>query len=389
MASEYKYLFRLGRGSKAADLLGPSIAYFWNDIYDLMDLHREMTVERLDGKVFTFSEVRRLAKDLHEDMEEDDAVIWVEVEDAGKRLRFLEIDNLPAYDLDEMQRLVENYLEEPEQTVIAQATKETRILHFPKKDIIVYLIHLDNFESLIEKGFVEELMIASKKEKAKRVFLVSSQEPENDTAKLLKTSKITLLRPDEMLRKINKQNLDLALDNLHMELSAEKKSVGFEKDKLRIFLDFVKNASSNVAKKNALENLADYLLSNLEGFRVIRRNYRGPSEEIDLLVANESNDTFLRLLGTPILVECRHRKGPATSRDVRDFKGKLEGAGLKSGILITLRGIAGDKYDAIAVVREGRKSGISIIVINMDDLTSICESKDPLEVIKECFYRYV
>lgn len=144
-----------------------------------------------------------------------------------------------------------------------------------------------------------------------------------------------------------------------------------------------------MAKKNALENLAEYLFNNLEGFSVIKRNYRGPSEEIDLLVANESKDISLRSLGTPIAVECRHRKTPASSKDIRDFKGKLDDAGLKSGILITLKGIAGDRHDAITVIRESRKAGLLIIVVSMKDLISISEGKDPIKAIKECFYTYV
>lgn len=390
MAKKYKYLFRFGHGPKPVDLLGPSITYFWNDIYDLMDIYREMFVERLDKEIFTFSEIKRIARDLIEDMEEDNAVIWLEIEDGGKRLRFLEIDILPGYDLDEMQKLLEVYFGEFEQPVIVLSTQETRILHLVEEGAMAFLVHLEDFESgVIDVEMVKKFIAASKERKAKKLLLVSYQEMEDSAAKLVKNSKITFRKPDEILRKINEQNMEMALDEFRVGISLEKKVAKFEKGKFCIFLDLVKNASSNIAKKNTLENLAAHLFNGLEGFSVIKRNYRGPSEEIDLLVANESNDVSLASLGTPLAVECRHRKTPASSKDIRDFKGKLEDAGLKSGILITLKGVSGDRYDAIAVIREARKAGMSIVVVSMNDLISIGEGKDPIEAIKECFYRHI
>jgi hypothetical protein len=138
-----------------------------------------------------------------------------------------------------------------------------------------------------------------------------------------------------------------------------------------------------------LESLAEYLFNNLKGFKVLEKDYRGPSEEIDLLVANESQDPVFRDIGNPIAVECRHRKKPASSKDIRDFRGKLADIGLKAGILLTLKGITGDQYDAIGVIRDARKGDISIIIISLDDLKEIIERKSPGETVKKCFYKYV
>lgn len=91
MVKKYKYLFKFGHGSKSVDLLGPSVTYFWNNIYDLMDLEREMFVEKLDNEVFNFSEINRISRDLFENMSEDYAEIWLEIEEEGKRLHFLKL----------------------------------------------------------------------------------------------------------------------------------------------------------------------------------------------------------------------------------------------------------------------------------------------------------
>jgi len=359
-----------------------------------MDIYREMFVERLDRQVFSFSEIRGIARDLREDMEEDDALIWLEVEDYGKRLRFLEIDILPGSDLDEMQKLIENYFDAFELPEIVRSSKETRILHFAEVKTMVFLVSLENFESgIIDAEMVKEFITVSRERKARKLLLTSYEKLDDTAIKLLKTSKITFLEPRQVLKKMNELNLDIALDQLKLDLStaiSEKKKIApFEKAKFGIFLDLVRNASSNMAKKNTLEDLAEYLFSSLEGFSVIERDYRGPSEEIDLLVANESDDALLRSLGTPVAVECRHRKTPASSKDIRDFRGKLEDAGLKAGILITLTGITGNKFDAIAVIREARKARISIVVVSMTDMIPIREGKNPIEVIKECFYKYI
>jgi hypothetical protein len=299
---KYKYLFRFGHGPKVLDLLGPSISYFWNDIYDMFDLHREMFIEKLDESVFSRMEIKRLFRELSEDMEEDSAEIWLEIQNGGKRLRFLEIN------------------------ISSEA-----------------------------KSLIEE-------------------------------SKIELLDPRTMLKKINERNLDMALAELRCNIGVEDK---FTKEKFGIYLDLVRSATSNLGKKDSLEDLSKYFLNGVEGFKVIDRDYRGLSEELDLLVANESEDILLNTIGNPIAVECRHRRKPASSKEIRDFRGKLTDMGLKGGILITLQGVTGNGYDAVAIIREARKNGTSIIVVTLEDLRQIAEGRTPTQILKECFYKYV
>ena len=57
-----------------------------------------MFVEKLGGGTFSISEIKRLFGELSEDMEEDFAEIWLEIQNQGKRLRFLETNILsPSY----------------------------------------------------------------------------------------------------------------------------------------------------------------------------------------------------------------------------------------------------------------------------------------------------
>jgi DNA-binding transcriptional MerR regulator len=291
VARKYKYMFRFPHGSEYVDLFGSSIFDYVNDIYDAFDIDRVMIVERLDEKAFSLSEIKRLFRDLAYDMDDDLAEIGLEILNKGRKLRFIEINNL------------------------------------------------------------------------------------NDTSL-------------EELKEINEKHLEKALENFQNDALKEKEEV-FTNDSFKVYLGLVKNAKSNAAKKDTLEHLSRYLLNGVKGFRVIDKNCKGPSEEIDLLVANESIDPPLRSIGNPIAIECRHRKIPATSKDIRDFEGKLSAMCLSGGILITLKGVTGNRYDAVGVIRDARKKGTSIIVIALDDLEKILEGKTPDDVLRDCFYKYV
>jgi hypothetical protein len=389
LTKKYKYLFRFGHGPKTIDLLGPSISYFWNDIYDLFDLHREMFVEKLGSNIFSSSEIKRLFRELSEDMEEDFAEIWLEIQNKGKRLRFLEMNILPGLDHREQEELLKEHSPFLGESQPVLSTNEYRILHFADENTVVSLVDTAiSGNDEVKTDAIEVLLAKAQEYCAKRRMLVTWNDVNKEARSLAEESKIELLNPREMLKEINERNLDLALEEFQLDTRDEMEE-RFTKKMFKIYLDQVRTATSNLAKKETLEHMSKYFLNGVKGFRVIDRNYRGPSEELDLLVANESEDSPLKTIGNPIAVECSHRRKPASSKDIRDFKGKLEDIGLKAGIMITLRGITGDRYDAVGVIRDARKSGISIIVITLENLRQIIEGKTPIDIVKECFYTYV
>ena len=389
MSGKYKYMFKLGRGSKAVELLGPSISYFWNDIYDSFDIHREMFVEKLGGNVFSVSEIKRLFRELCEDMDEDFAEIWLEIQNKGKRLRFLETNILPGLDPDEQEELLREYFLFLEQSQSVLSTNECRILHFAKESMLVLLADTGGSEkNELNIETVKLLLDTVRAYPANKLILVTWGNITNEVKSLVAVSKIELLDSQKMRQEINERNLDMALDEFRMGVQGDLEGK-FTKERFRVYLDLVKSACSNIAKKDSLEDLSKYFLNGINGLKVIEKDYRGPSEELDLLVANESDDAPLKAIGNPIAVECRHRRKPATSKDIRDFRGKLTDIGLKAGIIITLKGVTGDPFDAVGVIREARKNGVSIIVITIEDLERVVEGKKPIEIVKDCFYKYV
>jgi hypothetical protein len=382
-------MFKFGHGSKTLEILGPSISYFWNDIYDTFDIYREMFVEKLGDGIFSQSEIKRLFHELSEDMDEDFAEIWLEIQNKGKRLRFLETNILPGVDINEQEELLREYFPSLGQSQSVLSTNECRVLYFAEGNTIVLLADTgssENNELSIET--VRLLLDKAREYPAKKLVLVTWGNINSEVKSLAAVSKIELLDSQRMRQEINERNLDMALDEFRMDIQGDLEWK-FTKERFRVYLDLVNSASSNIAKKESLEDLSKYLLNGIKGLKVIQRDYRGPSEELDILVANESSDAPLKSMGNPIAVECRHRRKPASSKDIRDFWGKLTAVGLKGGILISLKGVTGDRYDAIGVIRDARKSGVLIVLITLEDLSQVADGKKPLEIIRDCFYRYV
>lgn len=385
---DYKYLFRFGQDPKFVDLLGPSIVYFWNDIYDLMDLYRQMIITKLDKSYFSEAEVKTLAKDLIENMEEDDAEIWLEIEDNGKSLHFFELDNIFGFNVAIHQLVISRYFGF-ENEILLYDSHNTRILYFTEIKTMICIVSLEDIEEKIKPEIINQFIAMMKDNIANEKILVSYSEADEKSISILEENKIITKQPDTILKEINEMNLEIALSELNSNLFIDAHNEPFNKEKFGLYLDLVEKASTNMNKKNTLESLANYLFNSLTDYYVIKRNERGPSEEFDLLISNESKDQIINKFGSPIAIECRHRKKPAQSKDVRDFLGKLKSAGLKCGIIISLSGITGKKYDAVNVIREARKKNVSLIILTLDDLIMIKEDGNINDILKNSYYKYI
>ena len=386
---KYKYLFRLGRGKRALDLLGPSISYFWNDIYDVFDIYNELTVKKLDRTEFTESEIRKIAGELFEDMDEDNYLIGTEIR--SKELYFYSLGTCEAFDLDEYQQLVEDYFDLFEKPKTVDILPESRELFFRRIDgtlVGVLVIEYSKEKERVSKSLVARFRKDCDENNASERLIVTDNEIENSVKKLADSMDIKIKSTSQVRREMNESLLEMALDERKAEMRLEKGG-RFSLSRFNVLLDYVKNARTNVAKKRSLEDLAEYLLNGIKGLEVISRNPRGPSEEVDLIVANESKNEFFRRLGNPLLVECRHRRKPATSKDIRDFSGKMRSMAIKTGFLFSLKGITGDKYDAQSALRDAKKEGKDIIVLDTNDLLRISQGESPIAVIRNAFYRFV
>ena len=94
-------------------------------------------------------------------------------------------------------------------------------------------------------------------------------------------------------------------------------------------------------------------------------------------------------MGNPLLIECRHRRKPVSSKDIRDFHGKMHSMAIDTALLFSLKGITGDRYDAQSALRDVKKEKKNMVVIDMNDLLEISQGANPITVIRNAFYRFV
>lgn len=77
-------------------------------------------------------------------------------------------------------------------------------------------------------------------------------------------------------------------------------------------------------KGAALEQTLRFLFHTLPGLSHVRTNWSNETEEIDLVVRNESADAFLQKEGSLWLIECKNWSKPVDPQVVTAFRSKLE-----------------------------------------------------------------
>ncbi len=142
------------------------------------------------------------------------------------------------------------------------------------------------------------------------------------------------------------------------------------------------------SKGKALELLAESLFSAIRGLSVIKSNARLQAEELDLVVENNISDGFWRLVGSPIVVECKHWSGSVGAREISVLYDKMESISpdTKLGILIAPNGVSGPRdNNALLKIREKRQRGRYVVVLDRDDLLRIGQGDHASDVIETRF----
>lgn len=93
-------------------------------------------------------------------------------------------------------------------------------------------------------------------------------------------------------------------------------------------------------KGKALESLMTYFFACEPGFEVLGSTL-APDAQHDVLVRNRHEDAILHSLGDYLLVECKNWANAVNSATVRELAGRLHAAGIKTGVLVTTKGITG------------------------------------------------
>lgn len=158
----------------------------------------------------------------------------------------------------------------------------------------------------------------------------------------------------------------------------------------RVFREFIKKANeaqTNHAKKLSYEYLGIFLITVIDDLTVIGHDTRGASEEIDLWVANDSEDSFWRSIRSPFIVECKNWGEPVGVQEVRSLSSVMESKNIGFAILMSRNGITGDRsHDAVATIRDDFKKGRYIVVLDQADLEEIANGLHPTKKIRQKYH---
>ena len=119
------------------------------------------------------------------------------------------------------------------------------------------------------------------------------------------------------------------------------------------------------------EDVAEYIINHIPGWRITGRRIRAGSQEIDISVANVSTDDYLWQLGSYILVECKNWKQHVNLPQIRNIAYISSMKGNKCTLLFATNGIT---REAEKEVSRLAATGIYILVITKEDLLELsCE----------------
>ena len=139
------------------------------------------------------------------------------------------------------------------------------------------------------------------------------------------------------------------------------------------------------SRGEALEFLAEYLLSCMPGCRT-RRRERSGSTDYDVVCSMEGFEVDFRSeLGRYFVCECKDWNASADFTTMAKFCRVLDSFKAKFGILFSRSGISGENSGAFAA-REQLKvfqdRGIVVVVINLRDLESVAAGQNFISLLR-------
>lgn len=170
--------------------------------------------------------------------------------------------------------------------------------------------------------------------------------------------------------------------NLPKSLTIPIKPESFSQKRFRELLTICK--TSAVADKGiALENLAAYMLSAVEGWLLAGRRVKADDCEIDLCFVNASLDQSAWDMGAILLVECKNRLEITGVSVLRNLSFVMDAKGCKTGLIISMSG-----FTKVAIEQSTRLAcqGKSILLVDKSDLNAIANGVHPSDLMNRKFY---
>lgn len=148
---------------------------------------------------------------------------------------------------------------------------------------------------------------------------------------------------------------------------------------LQAFIHAGQNSATTAEQGRALEDLICYLFGLVPGVTITHRNALNAfdTEEIDVALWNEGNDSGFHSLPTLILIECKNWSKPISSIEVSWFDAKLRSRGLDFGILVAPHGITGNGADLTAahsIIATALRERRRLIVLTTNELLALADT---------------
>ena len=166
-------------------------------------------------------------------------------------------------------------------------------------------------------------------------------------------------------------------------VNLKKETTNFSHNTLLSRLEIALNTIDTYEKGVLWEDVAKYVLDNINGWKVTGRRVRVGSQEIDLSVVNISLNEELWQLGSYILVECKNWKRHVDIPQIRNVAYISTMKGNKTALLFASNGITVDAKEEIE-----RLAGVGtfILVIEAKDLKNLKTANDCRSMVINKYY---
>ena len=149
-------------------------------------------------------------------------------------------------------------------------------------------------------------------------------------------------------------------------------------------IDIALKTTDTYEKGVLWENIAEYVIDHIAGWRITGRRVRAGLQEIDLSVANISLDDDLWQLGSYVLVECKNWKRHVDIPQVRNIAYISAMKGNKTALLFAANGIT--EVASKEILRLAT-TGTYILVITAVDILALNNNDDCRRMILEKFWQ--
>lgn len=146
-------------------------------------------------------------------------------------------------------------------------------------------------------------------------------------------------------------------------------------------------AQTTHEKGRLLEDLIEYILSNIDGIENIERDVLNTfaSEEVDVAAYNNKSDRGLPFVPFVFLVECKNWSKAVGSDEIAWFLTKLRNRACEFGILVAANGISGDPSfinHSQHTLSHALHDGIKILVVTRVELERLQSSAEFVSLLK-------